>query len=194
MDDRLLFAVVLAAGQSSRFASTKQLLPFEGSTLVGRAIRTAESICGPRSLLVAGNDWRKVTSASRPLQGFIIINSQFRDGLSSSIRAGVQAIAGVADAVMLLLADQPLVTQDHLRTLQAAWEQSPSSIVTSTWSDTSGPPVIFPRQFFDDLCTLDGDRGAKSVIEKHSDHTIGIEFDDAGVDIDRPEDLEKLHP
>ena len=193
MPDGTLFAIVLAAGESRRFGSTKQLAPFDGDTLVGHAVRTAESVCGRSSLLVVGNEWQKVVAACKPQQGFFVRNPHFRDGLASSIRCGVEAVATSADAVLLMLADQPLVQADHLEDLVARWRASPDRIVASRYSGTLGPPAIFPRAFFPDLCGLDGDSGAKRVLEQYAELLVTVTNDEAATDVDRPEDLDALH-
>ena len=193
MPTRTLFAIVLAAGESSRFGSTKQLAPFRGGTLVGHAVRAAESVCGPRSVLVVGNEWQNVLAACRPQQGFFVRNPRYRDGLSSSIRCGVEAASGSADAVLLMLADQPLIEAEHLQALETRWRESPNRIVASAYAGTLGPPAIFPRGFFPDLCTLQGDAGAKRVIQQHADVAEIVKNDAGTADVDRPEDLESLH-
>ena len=186
-----LYAVVLAAGTGSRFGSTKQLATFAGKPLVARAVRTAEGICGPRTLLVAGNDWKEVAAACEPLEGFMILNPRFADGIASSLTQGIRSVYDIADGVLLLLADQPLITAEHLKTMVAAWQSSPDSICASAYADTTGPPVILPRRYFADLLQLRGDRGAKALIDKNRDHVITIRLEDAAIDIDRPEDLDR---
>ena len=184
-----LYAVVLAAGEASRFGSTKQLAEFDGEPLAVRAIRTAESVCGSRTLLVTGNDWQRVAAACEPLQGFMVLNPRFADGLASSLAQGVRSVCDVADGMLLMLADQPLITAEHLESMVRTWNSSPDSICASAYADTVGPPVIFPRQYFFDLMELRGDRGAKAVIDMNRDKVVTIQFEDAAVDIDRPEDL-----
>ncbi len=192
MSGKMLFAVVLAAGASRRFGSTKQLASAGGAPLVRRAVRCAADICGPLTVLVAGNDWEKVVSAAGPLQGFFVINEVFADGLSTSLCAAVDIIDEVADAVLLLLADQPLVTTAHLNDLVSKWQEHPESIVASAYAETIGPPVIFPRGYFTALRSLEGDRGAKCIIDSNQDRLKMVSFEPAAVDIDRPADLDNL--
>jgi molybdenum cofactor cytidylyltransferase len=189
MSAESLFTVVLAAGKSSRFGSLKQLQEYAGNSLVGRAVRLAEETCGPRSILVAGKDWKEVAASCAPLRGFMVVNSEYEDGIASSISCGVRAVSSIADAVLLMLADQPLITQEHLQDLVGNWRDSPDSIVASAYAGTSGPPVIFPRRYFAQLMALEGDQGARSIIKSSPDRVRLISFEAAALDVDRPEDL-----
>jgi CTP:molybdopterin cytidylyltransferase MocA len=194
MSGKTLFAVVLAGGSGSRFGSTKQLAMIGDQPMVALAMAAAEASCGPCSVLVAGNDWPAVVAAAHPQQGFFVINEQHASGLAGSITAGVRSVRRQADAVLLLLADQPLVTLAHLQTLEESWRRSPGSIVTSAYANTCGPPVIFPARYFDELLSLEGDRGARAVIDAHRDKVVEIAFEDAAIDVDTPTDLEGVQP
>ena len=191
MKGKSVFAVVLAAGQSSRFGKTKQLEKYQGIPLVTRSVRLGEAVCGSNTVLVAGNDWQRVTDICAPLAGFFVVNPRFADGLASSIECGIRSIAEVADAVLLLLADQPLITSAHLQVLMDAWQSSRESIVASAYAGTTGPPVIFPRRDFADLMRLSGDRGARSIIDANRERVKVIGFEPAALDIDRQSDLER---
>lgn len=190
-EDRV-FAIVLAAGSASRFGSAKQVQAWRGRPLVAHAVRTAEAVCGSRSVLIAGYEWRAVVDACRPLQGFFVNFRGFEAGMAASIACGVRAVAGAADAVLLLLADQPLVTRDHLQRLIDRWAASPDEIVASAYGGTRGPPVIFPARTFARLARLEGDRGARPILDEEGERVQEVPFADAAVDIDRPEDLRGL--
>jgi molybdenum cofactor cytidylyltransferase len=189
MTGKRVFAVVLAAGTASRFGTTKQLQDYQGMPLVTRAVRLAEEVCGADSLLVVGMDRAAVAAAAAPLQGFFTINSDFEQGLATSVSCGIKSICDKADAVLLLLADQPLITAAHLQDLIAACSNSADAIVATAYAGASGVPAIFPRRDFQALIELQGDRGGRSIIESAGDRLQLIEFEDASVDIDRPEDL-----
>lgn len=187
-----IFAIVLAAGESSRFGSTKQLSEFEGESLVRRAVRLAEDVCRDHTVLVVGNDWKRVLAACGPQRGFFLRNEEFSSGLASSIACGVRSVAHAANAILLLMADQPLITAAHLDALIAHWSGAPENIVVSEYSGTRGPPVIFPARCFESLSKLQGDRGARSVLSDSRYLVSGIGFDAAAIDIDTPADLAKL--
>jgi len=192
MPEHLVFAIVLAAGESRRFGSSKQLAIYRGEPLVRRAVRLAEEVCGDRSILVIGNDWKKVLAASGPRSGFFVFNDQYASGMASSIACGVNSVSDVADAVLLLMADQPLIKPDHLNMLIEAWYAAPDVIVASEYSGVQGPPVIFPANCFDSLTKLEGDQGARSLLSAMRESLRGIALDAAAVDIDTPEDLAGL--
>lgn len=191
MKEKSVFALVLAAGQSSRFGKTKQLENYLGIPLVTRSVRLAEAVCRQNSVLVAGNDWRRVSDICAPLAGFFVVNPLFAEGLAGSIACGIRSVAEVADATLLLLADQPLITGAHLQLLVDTWQETPASIVASAYAGISGPPVIFPRRDFADLTRLNGDSGARSIIEANKERVKVIAFEPAALDIDRQSDLEQ---
>lgn len=187
-----IHAVVLAAGASRRFGNTKQLAEIEGEPLVTRALDTAGRVFGDRLTLVLGHDWRPILEACSPAQGFVVINEQHARGLGTSIARGVRAVCHAADAVVVLLADQPLVSAAHLGALCAAWSGKADEIVASAYAGTVGPPALFPPAAFDALADLGGDRGARRLFadERFTVRTVACEA--AGVDIDSPEDLQGL--
>jgi len=192
MTEHSTFAIILAAGESKRFGSTKQLAEYEGAPLVQRAVRLAEAVCGDHSVLVTGNDWQRVLAACGPQRGFFVRNDKYASGMASSIACGVKSVAHCADAVLLLMADQALITEDHLTSLIHAWHKAPRGIVASEYSRVQGPPVIFPVGCFDSLMNLEGDQGARALLNDSACSVTGIQFDAGEVDIDTPEDLARL--
>jgi molybdenum cofactor cytidylyltransferase len=192
MSHSALFAIVLAAGTSSRFGTLKQLQEYRGTSFVRRAVDLAEATCGDRSVLVAGHDWRAVSDACKPLRGFLVLNSAYRNGMASSIVSGVEAVRHTADAVLLLLADQPLVTTAHLDALVGAWCGNPDDIVATAFADTVGPPVLMPSRDFDSLTALQGDCGARTVLREAGVRLRTVAFAPAAIDVDRPEDVVRL--
>ena len=192
MPEHSTFAIILAAGESKRFGSTKQLANFANETLVRRAVRLAETVCGDNTVLVVGNDWQRVLAACGAQRGIIVRNDEFASGMASSIANGVASVSESADAVLILLADQPLVTEEHLRSLINEWHKAPDAIVASEYSAVQGPPAIFPASCFGRLMKLEGDQGARAILKASDCPVTGIEFDDGAIDIDTPEDLAGL--
>ena len=186
-----IFAIVLAAGTSSRFGRTKQLEVLEGETLVGRAMGVARTVCGIRSVLVVGHDSGPVVDAAGEL-GYVVVNDNYEDGIGGSIATAVRAVAHVADAILLTLADQPLVTAAHLESLIDAWSGNENEIIATSFADALGPPVLFPPGAFDSMSKLSGDVGARSLLGDETFNVKSIGFADAAIDVDTPDDLTRL--
>jgi molybdenum cofactor cytidylyltransferase len=187
-----IFALVMAAGSSSRFGATKLLAELDGRPLVHRALEAAASACGRRTLLVLGHDWRAVWSAAGPPLAFGAFNDRYAQGLGTSIAAGVRAVAHVAQGAIVMLADQPLVTGEHLERLVSAQAGSDRKTVATSFAGSIGPPVLFPRAAFDALLELDGDDGARRLLDDPRFELDCVAFEPAAVDVDTPADLRRI--
>lgn len=187
---KTVFAVVLAAGYASRFGSAKQLAEADGVALVKRAVDAACGACERNVAVVIGHEWQSVSNACMPFDGFLIVNDSFADGMGSSIAAAVRRLRHVADAVIIMLADQPLVTAEHIRSLVDSWSGAADEIVATAFADTCGPPVLFPRDCFDELAALQGDSGGRHLLENDRFAVKRMIFEGAAVDIDNPADLD----
>lgn len=187
-----VFAVVLAAGSAKRFGATKQLEPVGGQPLVRRAADLAHEMCGNHTVLVVGHDWRAVAAAARGDGGYIVRNERHEDGLGTSISLAVRCVAHAASAILLLLADQPLITAQHLAALCDAWSGADDEIIATAFAGTMGPPVLFPRATFAELAGLKGDQGAQRLLRDGRYRTRTIVFEPAATDVDTQDDLTRL--
>lgn len=190
--NRTVFAVVLAAGRSRRFGRSKLLEVVDGEPLVRRATRLARSICGDRTLLVTGYDSAAVMTAAGDAPQFVIVNDRHEHGIGGSIALAAHAVAHAADALLLLFADQPLVTSKHLDALVDEWSGADNEMVATAYAGTRGPPVLFARSAFGPLGELAGDEGARHILQDPAFDVRTVPFEDAAIDIDTPTDLERL--
>ena len=191
-DKNNVFALVLAAGGASRFGSTKQIEPIDGVPLARRAMDAASKVCGDRTALVVGHDWSAVKNACDPRAGFIIYNDCYGDGIGTSIALGAQALRHVANAIIVMLADQPLITAGHVQALIDTWSGVDDEIVATSFANSMGPPVLFPRACFEDIAKLEGDAGGKHLLHDARFRLSEVRFEPAAVDIDTPDDLTNL--
>ncbi len=189
---RRIFAAVLAAGSATRFGSTKQLATLNGVPLVQRATNVAAAACKDRLVLVLGHDWQAVRDACNPCQGFLIVNEGYADGLGSSIAAATRSVRHVAKGIIVLLADQALISAEHVQALCEAWSGADDEIVATAYADTFGVPALFPRGCFDELAALQGDAGARRLMTDERFHLKKVVFEAAAVDIDTPDDLRRI--
>ncbi|MEN8185317.1 MAG: nucleotidyltransferase family protein [Myxococcota bacterium] len=187
-------ALLLAAGGSRRMGRLKQLLRFEGSSLVRRAARAAlDSRCA-ELVVVVGADARDVreTLAGLPLR--IVSNPDWQEGIASSLRAGIDSLDDDVDGVLVLLADQIRVDASLIDALLATWEDSGLGMAACQYPGGPGPPALFARRHFEALGALSGDRGAKGLLLAQPQDCVLVDAPQAAFDVDSPEDLESLRP
>ena len=184
-------AIVLAAGGSSRLGTPKQLLEFRGEALVRRAAKAAlESVCN-RVVVVVGNHAQQIRREIRDLPVSIVENENWQSGISSSIRAGLGQISS-QDGVVITLCDQPFMTAAVLNELVSTHRKTRRAIVASTYGTTRGVPALFAPELFDELASLTKDEGARRIIASHPEKVATVEFLQGAIDIDTPEDYERL--
>jgi len=187
-----LHAVVLAAGGSSRFGSAKQLVRIGDRPLLSLiAGRTAE-VVGHSLIVVLGAAAAELSPLLRHSAGSVVINRNWREGLASSIRAGISRLPASAAGVMLVLADQACVTAEDLRRLASVWQRQPQCLVAARYGATVGVPAIFPQYLFGELSELKGDTGARALIKRHADRVVTVPMASAAFDLDTPDDLLEL--
>ena len=184
-----LYALVLAAGASSRFGSPKQLVRVAGRPLLHTAVTRAAEVTGNALIVVLGAGAGRLAPLLKHSPGSIVVNREWREGLGSSIRAGVTRLPATCGGVMLLLADQAAVTAEDLRRLVGTWRRQPQYIAAALYGGVSGVPAIFPRSAFRELGELRGDVGARALLRRNAARVVRVPMPSAAIDIDRPEDL-----
>ena len=184
-------AVVLAAGSSTRMRGAHKLLErVEGRPIVASVVAAALASGADPVLVVVGHRAAEV-EAALPEGARVVRNAAYAEGLASSLRAGVEALPPDVDAVVVSLGDMPHVRSRHFETLAHAWR--PGSIVVPARDGRRGNPVLWSAGFFEEMCRLEGDRGAKSIMARHPAAVIEVPaFDEAVfIDVDDHDDLER---
>jgi molybdenum cofactor cytidylyltransferase len=184
-----LHAAILAAGPSTRFGSPKQLVRLGGSPVLHQAVSNASFVAGHSVTVVLGANARDVTAALRQSAASIVLNRDWEEGLASSIRVAVRTAPPGCSGMLLMLADQVALTADDLKRLFAAWRRHPILIAAALYGGAPGLPAIFPRWPFSDLMELRGDRDPRLVLRRSVDRLVRVPMQNAGVDLDTPEDL-----
>jgi molybdenum cofactor cytidylyltransferase len=184
-----IYGLLLAAGQSVRMGQPKQLLSWRGQPLVAHIAAEALAVPLTGLVVVVGAAEDAVRAALRNLPVTIVPNPDFAAGLSTSLATGLRALPATADAAMILLVDQPLVTARLMRQLINAYQSRLDVLaVIPRYRGQRGNPVIIAAPLFNELYQLSGDSGARTVLERYSDQICWLDVDDPAVvtDVDTP--------
>lgn len=187
--------VLLAAGGSSRMGKPKPLLPWGHSTLLENRIETLQKLQQPITLLL-GSKAAQIAPQVTKKTIKTVIHSHWNQGMGSSIAFAVQSLmrqTHLPDGVLFTTIDQPLVDADYLNQLLTQFRPQQKHIIVSQ-SDTGwkGIPVLFDKEYFHELAGLSGDEGAKTVVKKYSHHVQYLMAGYKLVDMDTPEQYERL--
>ncbi len=186
--------IVLASGGSSRMGEPKQLLPYRGTTLIRHALLTAiASGCDP-VIAVLGAAREQILPECAGLPVEIAINDQWAEGLASAIRCGIRSVIAShpsAEAAIIALCDQPKITQELYRSFVNHY-QTGTELVCCEYNNSIGVPALFARRFFPDLLALQGDRGAKQILNARRDEVRIVSFEPGAVDLDTQDDYRAL--
>ena len=185
----MISGVVLAAGTSSRFGSTKQILVLGSKPLVVHAIDALRDAGVGELIVVVGHD-RDAVEAVLPPDVRVVPNPAYRDGQATSLAAALHEVAEDSEAAIVLQADQPGVTAGDLRALIAGFRATRGQIARLRYVDAPGPALL-SREIYAEAGHLHGDAGARLLIGSHPEwvHEVPVERH-APPDIDTPEDFE----
>jgi len=189
-------ALVLAGGRSRRMRGANKLLSkFDRRPIITRVVEAALAArCAP-VLVVTGHQRARVEGALAGYPVSWVHNPCFAAGLGASLAAGARALPEDVDALLVCLADMPLIRAAHIEGLIDAFDPAAErAICVPVHGGRRGHPVLFSRRFLAELGALDGDRGARSLLTRHAHLVREVEADDDGVliDIDSPEALDRL--
>ena len=182
--------LLMAAGNASRFQSNKLLAEFRGKPLVLWALERIDPARFSQVTVVT--QYPEICTMAEEF-GFPWLKNDHPDwGAAYTIRLGTEAMAQ-CDAILYLVADQPLLDAASIAKILETWQETPDRIVAPAHDGRTGNPCIFPREFFPELCQLQGDVGGKCVIKAHLDRLLTVEVaPDALFDCDTPEALAEL--
>jgi molybdenum cofactor cytidylyltransferase len=187
--------IILAAGSSSRLGRPKQTVKMGQETLLQRAIRVASGSMNGPVITVLGSGMEEIIPTLDKARIFIAVNSEWGEGIASSIRAGLQELIKQqpeTDAAIIMVCDQPFADTLVLKTLISTFEQTNKPVVASSYAGSIGTPVLFHRSVFDRLEQLKGDSGAKKILTQYPGLVETIPFEKGSIDIDLESDLDKL--
>lgn len=187
--------IILAAGNSSRLGSPKQLLEYKNTTLLKNTIKEASIVQNVVIIVVTGSNTELIENGLNFTDINTCFNSEWESGIATSIAKGLKELLLLCpdcDSCIFAVCDQPYITTSVFENLIDEYQNAAKGIVASAYAQTMGTPVLFNEKYFDELLELEGHEGAKKIINRFLDDVIAIPFEKGNIDIDTIEDYNKL--
>jgi molybdenum cofactor cytidylyltransferase len=189
-------ALLLAAGMGERMGEAKQLLSLGEQRMVEASLHNLLASQVNEVVVVLGfaaDEIRPFVQGEERVK--VAINPRFREGMSTSIHEGVQAVDSRAQGILIALADQPFIPPEVIDQLIERFAAGEKGIVLPVYAGKRGHPVILDRKRYEPgLLALQGDVGAREIVQNHPDDLLKVEVASPGVvvDIDEPEDYQRV--
>lgn len=161
-----VWAIVLAAGLSTRMGTQKMLLPFDGKTIIEKVVENILLSGIDRINVVLGSDAAEILKVLNSMPVHFVINESFREGMHTSVISGVRALPSEAKAVLIFLGDQPFIPAKAIETVIGGWKTSGKGIVIPMFEGKRGHPPLYDLKYRDELSNLDPNQGLRVVARK----------------------------
>ena len=174
---QFISGLILGAGASQRLGPPKQLLPYRDTTMLGWVVQQAQKATGVDELIVVlGRAADEVRERVDFLTARVVENKVFAEGCSSSYRAGLAALNPEAQAIMIILGDQPGIMPEVIDTLAQEWRPTGALIALCSYNGRKGHPMIFSKAMFEQLEQLHGDKAAWKLVDANADQVQEVHF------------------
>jgi molybdenum cofactor cytidylyltransferase len=186
--------IILAAGAATRISKPKMLLPINGKSILSLLLAEVEQIKPVATLIVTGHYHKEIEQQIDQNETELLYNEDWAKGVSTSIRVGVMQMLEKnkrLDSILIAVSDQPYLNSALLQQMLVK-KKSGKGIVAASYSHSIGTPVLFDKKYFPALQKLEGDRGAKSILQAHFDDMETVDFPMGEMDIDTEEDYEEF--
>lgn len=186
-------AILLGAGESKRMGQNKLLLPWGKRTILHQSLQALLHSRVKEVILVVNDHTEPLAHTLHERRVKIVLNSDYRRGMSSSIRKGVEATGPDCKGILIALADQPTIQSRTINVLIEAFHEKREKIIVPSFRGKRGHPVIFPQKFREELLRLIGDEGGKTILRRHPKevHVVPVRASGVVRDIDTPRDYRK---
>jgi len=171
-------AVVLAAGASTRLGQPKQLLPYGPTTLLGAVVAEARAATAIDEVIVVIGGAAPEVRRQVALGGATVVeNPVFGEGCATSYRTGIGALDPRAEALVVLLGDEPGVDRTVIDAVAGEWRRTRVPIMLASYRGQEGHPLVFAQAFFERLAGLAGDKAAWKIVDAHRDGVQAVAVD-----------------
>ncbi len=190
-----LGAVILAAGAASRMGAAKMLLPYSDKTILEHIVKEVQAL-NPATICLVTGKYADQIKSTLEITGLELLNfPDWELGMAASIKFGLQSVLAklpAVDAILFVVSDQPFLDRQVLYKMVNAFQASAKGIVAARYQLQNGTPVIFHRRYFEHILQLQGDKGAKKIVDQHLADLETIDFPLGAMDIDTHEDYTRF--
>ena len=185
-----IWAIVLAAGESRRMGSPKMILPYEGMTIIEKVLENVLASDVEKVVIVLGSHREEIMKVIKRFQVQHCYNSNFKDGMLSSVKCGFEFLPSDFRAAMVFLGDQPMVETSVINQMINAYQESGKGILVPVFENKGGHPLMVDKKYFDEIINFDDPEGLKGLLRKHPDDLLEVTAETPSVlsDIDTRED------
>ena len=185
-----VWAIILAAGASTRMRKQKMLLPFYDKTIIETVIENTADALGENIMVVLGSHKEEIIAQIGNLPVNYCVNNNFMEGMLSSVICGFEALPENVSAVVILLGDQPQIPACVTKRVIKAWQQNNKGIVIPTFEGKRGHPCLIETKYKYEIKMLDPEKGLRMLSQKFEEDVLEIECNLSEIlrDIDTPEE------
>lgn len=190
-------AIVLAAGSSQRLGRPKQLEPWGDTNLLGHVVSRVSRLPVDEVWVVLGHDHEHILGETDLGDSFVIENPEWEEGISSSIRVGLDAVNRLSrcEQVLIVTGDQPDASEEIVIQLLESHEKSDRPVSIPKYRYSLGTPVVVNRSLWQRLMSLEGDEGAQRLWQAHPEWVNEVWFSESPPrDVDTENDVDELRP
>jgi molybdenum cofactor cytidylyltransferase len=185
-----IWAIVLAGGESKRMGSPKMILPYEGMTIIEKVLENVLASDVEKVVTVLGSHKEEVLKVIEKYPVLHCYNSNFKNGMLSSVKCGFEFLPGDFRAAMVFLGDQPMVEASVINKLIKAHNESGKGILVPVFENTRGHPLLVDKKYREEVINIDDPEGLKGLLRRHPDDLLEVDTENPSVldDIDTRED------
>jgi len=189
----MIWAMILAAGESRRMGTPKLLLPLGNKTIIETLLEKVISSKADKTLVVLGSDREKIEEKIKRFPQKITVNPHFKKGMLSSVQWGFKTLPEDAQAALVLLGDQPAVSTVVIDKIIDAYRRTRKGIVLPVYKKERGHPVLIDLKYKSEVQTLSHQIGLRGLVYSHPEDIMEVKVKVASIltDIDYLEDYQK---
>jgi len=189
----MVWAIILAAGESKRMGKPKLLLPFGEKTIIETIVETVVSSKVEKTLVILGSDRKKIEERIKNYPARVVYNRDFRSGMLSSVQCGFKALPEEARAVLVVLGDQPKISANIINKLIDAYKSKGKGIVLPVYKNERGHPVLIDVKYRKEVENLNPEVGLRGTVYNHPEDILEVDVKTPSIlkDIDDESDYKK---